>query len=346
MGIRGRVRSWARFGLRMLLGPGTLLAALATDEVDLLRGPLLRLRLENDLVVGTDRHYTHGSQVVWLQGEAPVGVDPEPAPGRGGHGLPTWGLSPQVTRWGLTVGQGIYTPANISVASRLPDDRPYAGFLQGGVLRQVRGASAGVPAMDQWGVELGLTGPSALGEVTQNAIHTRKALGWQNQLDTTVGLGLRYARTWRWRRAVGDWATDVLPHLGGTLGYFRSDLRAGLQWRFGHDLPADFGARTIGEVAAEGGGSANEGRPRSELAIHGLLGLEGRLVGHDGLVSGPPWTTPSGVDPRRWGVDLRAGMVVGWGAWEVAMIQTVRSPEFIGQGGWDSFGSVTLGRGF
>ena len=91
----------------------------------------------------------------------------------------------------LSVGQRIYTPRSRGQRD-IPGQRPFAGWLYGAA--EVRSESAAT--IRELRVEIGVTGPASLAEVTQTGLHdvfgSRPVTGWENQLPTEPGFFAQY----------------------------------------------------------------------------------------------------------------------------------------------------------
>lgn len=308
-------------------------------ETDL-RGAMLEADEENDWFAGTDRHYTQGARVAYLDAEAPA------APA-GFLGRPLLGLRPAAVRWGGEVGQLIFTPEDLAARQPLANDRPYAGWLYAGAVLQRRGTTFGkLPALESIRLQVGIVGPDSLTEAQQEGAHFvggfQKAYGWSNQLPNEPGLALKVQRACRlasWQGAAGD--ADIIPHAGFSLGNVDTSFRAGTQVRLGWRLPADFGYRNIEALGmADGGRSVTEGRRLRGLYLFG--GVEGRAVLYNEFLDGAVFRDSLSVDRRPFVVEWQAGLVVQYNQWDVAFAYVLRSAEFIGQGQWDTFGSVSV----
>ena len=90
---------------------------------------------ENDLIVRTDRHYTQGIKLSYLQAD---GVVPRVAE-RMAEMVPSVAYKPDALKFGFQIGQSMFTPANIRTTALIPNDRPYAGWLYTGLILQRRG---------------------------------------------------------------------------------------------------------------------------------------------------------------------------------------------------------------
>ena len=83
----------------------------------------------------------------------------------------------------------MYTPQNLHTSALITNDRPYAGWLYGGVYLQRRddGGGSSVPVEENFEVDFGTTGPAALADTIQTWFHRAYVPndvpnGWHNQL--------------------------------------------------------------------------------------------------------------------------------------------------------------------
>ncbi|MBM4346519.1 MAG: lipid A deacylase LpxR family protein, partial [Deltaproteobacteria bacterium] len=98
---------------------------------------------------------------------------------------------------GLSLGQNIYTPEDISRRDLIKGDRPYAGWTYLALTFHVKNTAK----MDVFEVTMGLVGPASLAEETQRIVHrwldTHDPKGWRNQLKNEVGVNIGWQRNWR-----------------------------------------------------------------------------------------------------------------------------------------------------
>lgn len=98
--------------------------------------------------------------------------------------------------------------------------------------------------LDETSITVGVTGPPALGEVTQSFAHSiapnyNRPINWDTQLPFEPGLVLAWDHTER-LLAIGAGkllSADVEPHAGASLGNILTEARAGLQVRTGIRMP-------------------------------------------------------------------------------------------------------------
>lgn len=289
---------------------------------------------END-VYGkwSDQYYTNGLRFVYVSRDQLDARPEEPT-----------------LRWFGGFAQEIYTPTEPyrSAKSAPAWDRPYSAWLYatGGV------AWADKDSLDLFTLNLGIVGPSALGEQVQNNWHrlldVERWSGWDTQLHDEAGVGLAWLRVWRIRLAETDsgWGFEALPRVGLEAGTVRDIARAGIQWRFGKNLPEDFG-----QIAMRDGLTGAAPVKYVDRTGYRFLpdawyffadaGVEARAF--DMTLDGSIWHDSRSVD-REWCVgQFSAGIAAHWGAARVAFTQTVRTKEFKSQSERPFvFGAITV----
>ena len=205
---------------------------------------------ENDLFADTDYGYTNGVKLSWISHDLTNYAKSD--------SLPDWSL-PVISRLpfineqglqrnvGLSIGQNIYTPGDISIESLIEDDRPYAGWTYFGIGFH----SKNERRLDSMEIQLGIVGPLSFADQTQKMIHelndNKSPNGWDNQLNNEPGLAVIYERKWRffYNGPVGKSGLDFIPHLGSALGNVHTYANAGMEARIGWNLPQDFGTSLI-----------------------------------------------------------------------------------------------------
>jgi lipid A 3-O-deacylase len=301
--------------------------------------------IENDLFNRSDRHYTHGTKGTWLAREHRSGDDVWSV--RWAGVLPDLGQQREFVRWGVSLGQNIYTPSDIRVAALIPEERPYAGYLYTTFHLQSRGQTrGGTPVLDTWSMDLGIVGPDAGGEDAQNTVHRLRnfgeAMGWANQLKNEPAINLRYARVARFSVGTpGGWESQLLPHWGLTVGSVFTHAAGGGQVRMGWNLPEDFGRRGIDDLYPGNGGRARSEENRFSVYVFG--GVEGRVVGWNMLLDGNLYHDSHSVDKRVLVGEIRGGVALAYGPVEFSFTELARSKEYEGQKVIDTFASVALG---
>ncbi len=289
---------------------------------------------ENDLLAGTDRYYTSGFQFAWRSSS----YDPPAwlAAVTSGPLFPEGGTP----RWGLAFGQNIFTPADTARRDPDPLDRPYAGWLYGAVNL----ASYTATSYGSIELQLGVVGPSALGEQTQNNVHDLmnidRAFGWDRQIKDEPGVNLILTRQWRFNSdpVLDDVAIGIVPTLTASLGNVQTYGAAGLMVRFGNELQADFGPPRMRPSVA---GSAFY-QPDGRWGWYVFGALEGRVVGRDIFLDGNTWRDSRSVDREVLVGDASAGVAIIMPFARLTVSYTARSREFETQRNTAQYGSVSL----
>lgn len=328
------------------------LSAAQTDQTD--KYHTFFIYYENDIVGGTDRHYTNAFRITWLSPDL-TEYDEDTR-------LPRWGVPlirnlPLINRpgcqrnIGLSIGQNIYTPEDISRKDLIKGDRPYAGWSYFSLAFHVKNPVQ----LDVFEVTAGIVGPSSLAEDTQRIVHrwvqSDNPKGWDHQLRNEPGLMIGWQRSWRLFRTGQEsgWGFDFIPHVGGVLGNVAIFANIGGEIRFGYNLPCDFGTSFIrlgSGIEAPASSSDPRLRRRENFGFHLFADVEGRAVARNIFLDGNTWRDSHSVD-RKWVVaDMAAGFSILYKRLKLSYAHVYRTKEFDGQKRGQVFGSLTLAINF
>ena len=295
----------------------------------------LTFTAENDLFGGgTDRYYSNGVLLSWRSPSADL-----PAPVAWAAGALDAVTGPGNTRWGFSLGQNLYTPADKYINPPNPRDQPYAAHLYGALSFDRTTLTTQTLAE----IQVGVVGPSALGEEVQNNYHrligVRRLDGWDAQLRDEPTLNFLLER--RWRVPTGTLAgleTELIPSAVATGGNAAVYAGLGATARIGRGLEADWGPTRIRPAVA----GSSFFQPRQAFGWYAFAGLDGRYVVRDIVLDGNTFrgNTPS-VSKRPFVGEGRVGAAVFWRGARFAYTQVVRSEEFYGQKGTQTFGSLS-----
>jgi lipid A 3-O-deacylase len=213
-------------------------------------------------------------------------------------------------RWAAGIGQRIYTP-RIDGPEPVAGERPYAAWLFASAARE----HLGPVRRRSVAVELGVTGPAALGEPVQNGFHrlmgSTRQEGWRNQLGFEPGISVRYDDVAR--RRVDP---VVLEYgWGATAGNVRTGAHLG----------------AAAELARASGQGAFAASSVQQAWVARDLFLDGNTFGDDSPVEKLPFVrraeVAAGYRAHRWAVEYRF---------------TSRSREYRTQPDGHAFGSLTF----
>ena len=290
---------------------------------------------ENDSILfDSDRYYTQGLQLNYL-GET---VDPASAWASPFDFLSDHiGIFPSAgridRRYELTFGQEIYTPSNIHRNHPDTDDRPYAGWLYGGIgLLQ----DTDRRQLDHLELQLGVVGPTSFANQVQNDWHqfigVQTAKGWNNQINNEPGVMLSYEHKWRFLQGLGDgFAVDAIPELGGTVGNVMTYGEASTMLRFGRNLEADYGPEHM-RPSLSGTNYFNSDALDGPFGFYFYIGAQGRAVARNIFLDGNTFEDSSSVDKKVFVGDVSGGLSLFWSSavkFDTSVVY--RSKELSGQ---------------
>jgi hypothetical protein len=257
--------------------------------------------LDNDLFAGTDKNYTSGFQFDWRSPSYDPPSWVSALTGRMSLIFPEGGTP----RWGVSLGQNIFTPEDTSRRNPDPRDRPYAGWLYG-TLSLASYTATSYGSVD---LQMGIIGPGALGEQFQNGVHRLRnfdrAEGWNHQLKDEFGMNLIVGRQWRWNYETGIEGLQygVVPSVTVALGNVYTYASGGMMVRIGSNLNADFGPPRTRPAQS---GSAFF-QPDDNFGWYAFAGVEGRAVARNIFLDGNTWRDGPHVDRETLVGDVNLG---------------------------------------
>lgn len=311
----------------------------------------MSILFENDLFVGTDSNYTNGVKVNW--------ISPDLTNSLNSGEVPDWGVPliknlPFINEKGLqrnisfSLGQKIFTPEDISRSDLILDDRPYAGWLYLGAGFH----NKNLKRLDTFEIQLGVIGPAALGREAQNTVHDWRGIGlangWKNQLNNEFGFILmleRKYRAWQSKGYATGLGADLITNLGAAAGNVQTYANVGAEFRFGWNIPTDFGTslmRPGGDTNAPSDSSDPRFRNSQRFGLYFFIGAAGRLVGRDIFLDGNTFSDSHSVDKKYFVGDAVFGGSVILSDFKLSYARVFRSKEFDQQDIDSGFGSFSL----
>lgn len=288
----------------------------------------LALIVENDFFAHTDQNYTNGVRFQYLRPKGRVtdvtGLLADTILGIENESLLYEGIS---------FGQSLFTPLDITDPNPRPGEQPYAGwlYLEFAAILGAEDSAGDLQHVDTLTASAGVVGPLALGELVQNTFHqlidSEIAQGWDNQLSNEPALLLSLDRTWIAGRSLRNYGFDMLPSAGISLGNVLTEARGGVTFRFGPELEDDLGPPRIRPSLAGAGFLS----PRNRFNWYLFAGLQGRAVARNIFLDGNTFTDSLRVNKRHFVADAQAGLVVRYGGFRFSYTFVRRSREFATQ---------------
>ena len=282
----------------------------------------------------SDRHYTNGLRFDIAFDQLLPKSWTDAIPGAGS-------FEDKSEATGLVLAQLIFTSEDIERKARKPDDRPYAGWLYGGLYYQRSDSSK----LDHFELDIGVVGGDAsAAESIQTFIHSVtpnqvSPQGWDDQLSNELGINFKYQRRWKYRdnpesltRPQFDF--DLIPEAGFMLGNVYTNLNGAITLRAGHNLPDDFGPPRVAQFRdATGSWSGRWG-------AYAFARAGGRLVAQDIFLDGNTFAESVSVDKEPAVGEVALGVAGRFKKCEFGWSFTWLTEEFDAQDHGDAFGAI------
>ena len=329
-----------------------LIATLANAGSDRSKEGTLNLYIENDLFSETDQDYTSGVRLSW--------VSPDVASYIESDALPEWlkRINRRLTFFHrshkdlkrnviISLGQQIFTPEDSVHTDLISDDRPYAAWLFFGLGYQTRDEEQ----LDTVELRLGVVGPAAQGQESQDFIHDLRGFdkfrGWDNQLGNEMGFVAvwEHKRKRQWRKSGTRFGWDLIGHGGFALGNVRTHLNGGVEARVGWAIPDDFGTSAIrpgGENSTPDSVWALRGLGKKKWSLHFFASTDLRLVGQDVFLDGNTFRESHSVAKEVFVAGAAVGFSYTYGGARLSYAHIFRSREFAQQDHSHSYGSLAI----
>lgn len=303
---------------------------------------------ENDLFGDTDEYYTNAIQITWLSHDLNRYRDDVRLPKWSFpiiRAIPFSGNPESTHNIGILLGQQIFTPSDIQTTEPLENDRPYAGFLYGGLALHSKTDTI----LDTLEIILGVVGPAAKAEFAQNTVHDLRSIptakGWDNQLHNEPVISFSWQRKWRLHRMkfFKVLGYDLISHTGMTLGNVRTSGSAGGEVRFGYNIPKDFGSDVIRAGAGVSAPVIGDSKSaKKQFGAHIFAGSQIEGVVHDIFLDGNTWEASQSVVKKFLVADLSVGLAVSYNMVKLTYRHLFKTEQFDNQEKGQTIGSLTL----
>ena len=301
---------------------------------------IITLVVENDsLGGGTDKNYTSGVRINYTN----IGAKFPDIAYKIDRLVPTFEINKTSSIY-YSLGQSIYTPRDITLATSNPDDRPWAAFLYG---------SLGMVTLtdnhtDEVEATLGIVGPAAMGEWAQKSIHKHLTdspdpEGWSHQLKNEPGFMLAWQRGWPMfmNGHIGDNFWALKPYLGVTVGNVKTCSDAGFTLSLSPSESKWQDAPIRVRPAMPGTGIYEIPQNKWSWAL--FSGLEARAVAHDIFLDGNTFANSHSIEKNIFVADANAGAALTYNNTRISYTVVYRTKEFDSQDSPEIFGALSVG---
>lgn len=316
------------------------------------------LQLDNDLFAGSDRGYTNGVRIGFIQ-EIPFESSEgqrmnsrlREASGKLQGRLQSLRI-PQDAKLRFTKGLGItqlmFTPNDPSALSAPQGERPYAGWL--GLEYSLHVKEDRI--VNSLTFSLGTTGETSLAQPAQEWVHENISnsplfQGWDSQVPSELTLNIQFDHKQRFRNLSKEFSNgiemDGYYEAGVGVGNFRTDAYIGSFTRVGYRLPSHFSTPRVQLGAYSHQLFSDSKKHANTFSAYAFAGVRATGVLHDITLDGPIFRRfDTGVESKALVGELLLGMGFKYRNIELVFSQSLRSDEFIGQTENQQFGSVML----
>lgn len=285
----------------------------------------ISLSLDNDGLLGSDRGYTNGlffkfnsNSTIDIEQSSPLLLKTL------GRWLP---LHSQTNKgWGITVGQQIWTPSDLTSPVEGENDRPYTGFL----FIDARIFEFSADTANKYSFMLGTVGPDAFGEDSQKSVHSLigspKPMGWARQIENQTVFNFSYEGQRLLTRSQGWLDKDYDSGFSGRInvGNYQSEIALGSTIRWGTSLHESFAS--VGAMPGDYIDVSVLSKSRSGQFYY--LSVEGRYRFQDITIDGARPKHLFDVHTEHWQATISTGAVYYQESWGLAFSIITSSPDY------------------
>lgn len=323
------------------------------------RASHLVFQIDNDLPEGSDRNYTNGLRLAWLQPISRQSMNQlqellaslgDAMEGSFLSRLATFNEPDNVEYdWGTGLTQLMYTPEDPAALSAPPGQRPYAAWL--GLEFSLHAKDTGFLSSIQ--LSIGTTGEHAFARETQEWVHRNISnspsfQGWDSQVPGEITVNLHLDRKTRFADLWGSTRQSLVQvdgywEWGAAVGSFRTNAYVGGLLRAGHNLPVQYVIPRIQLGSYSHELFLDPESRRGHFSIYAFAGLRGTCVLHDITLDGPLFRHyDSQVASESLVGDAIFGIGMGWKRFTLTLSRNFQSEAYTTQDGGHQFGSVML----
>lgn len=200
---------------------------------------------EDDIYTNTDDGYSAGERFSWLYF---VPEDKYPI-----YDILFLDFGETHSYFTIALTNQIFTPTDTQATELIVDDRPYAGwtYFEAGIHK------SSSRHLVSFLMKVGVVGEASFSEDLQNGVHriigNKTVKGWHNQLNNELGINAKVTHKWLFEtKSLDRYGVSFVPFILGELGNIAINATAGASWRFGYNIPKDFGVSSI-DIGADPG---------------------------------------------------------------------------------------------
>lgn len=287
-----------------------------------IESPTLVVEFANDLFFGKDNKISSGWAIQKHSSVEESWSDLEGLPkfiGKIGANIPTLTKKGLFYRSGLSLGQVLQTPNDLSRSDLIEDDVPYAGAL----VLQSSWYAFNNEEFRGFELTLGVVGPLSLAEQTQKTMHKILANvepeGWDNQLSNEPVINFTYMLKRKVLQCdISDdisFDTSICGDVG--LGNMVTQAGATIEMRMGHNMPGGF-TSCPNFIGLGMNAKASLSPPKPEKPSYYLsFSLCGNAFAHNIFLDGNTFTDSHSVDKEPFTGQIIGGVHLEYKQWGI-----------------------------
>ncbi len=234
----------------------------------------------------------------------------------------------------------LYTPKDLNESKLLVDDRPYAGYMYlQGALHQVKNNS-----LISLTTQVGIIGSSSKMESVQKFIHdligSPYPKGWQNQIKDEFILQLNFSRKEYYKlEDIYGYDAVLLPEYGFELGNASTRVYASTLFRWGKNVPKDFGAFLIDNTSTSKIPLHNKNKEHKKWRYYLNFSLRADAIAKNIFLDGNSFKKSHSVEKNNFILDGGYGFSIAYKRFSFDYLRRHTSKEFKTQDKYYSYGS-------
>lgn len=297
----------------------------AAQQVDDYNSGSISFVVDNDSFTGTDREYSSGVYLKFNSASAsdinklgPVVIN------KIGEFLPLSDDSKKV--WGVTIGQQLWTPSDISLENEIINERPYAAYLM--IKTHLNEYSAF--SATKYSFTIGEVGPQAFGEQAQKAIHglisSPIPMGWNGQIKARTIFALGYEKQKALIRDNGGFGHEYDIAINGRVNAsnFQNEIAIGSTLRWGTQLAGSFSSVSLSPTSFFDPSVLSN----SKSGYFTYLSAEARYRQYDYTIDGARPKHLYDISVQHWQSTVATGVVYYQPTWGLALSAIASSKSY------------------
>jgi len=295
----------------------------------------ISLQTENDADIRDDGAYTYGSALGALFYRNDIN--------NSALHIPFTSYKNSDNYISFNIAHQMYTPQDFENPNLIKNDRPYAGYLYlQTALHQSKNNT-----LKSLTLQIGMVGPVAGMKEVQELIHSLigspTPQGWDNQLKNEFIFQINYAQKKYYdldNIFKYGYNASIIPEFGVELGNASTKAYTSALFRWGKNIPKDYGAYVIDNTNYSKIPLKNKINGNKKWRFYLNVGLKANLLAHNIFLDGNIFQESHSVEKNIFLVDVTYGLSAAYKHFSLDYIRRHSTKEFKSQENYYSYGSL------